>query len=101
MQAIGIGVAPKEVTVNDAVELVVREAEAWPQMGDKPFFIMAIANEFGIPMPHVSNAIAANFDSGTTQKYAVEVVVMIISIVIDVFVFPLLQSGQRSESPLP
>ena len=34
---------PKEVTVNDAVELVVREAEAWPQMGDKPFFIMAIA----------------------------------------------------------
>jgi hypothetical protein len=34
---------PKGVTTNDAVELAVREIEARPQMGDKPFFIMAIA----------------------------------------------------------
>jgi len=33
----------KEVTVNDAVELAVHEVGARPQMGDKPFFIMAIA----------------------------------------------------------
>ncbi len=34
---------PKDVTVNDAVELVVREVGPRVQMGDKPLFIIAIA----------------------------------------------------------
>ena len=34
---------PKGATISDGVELVVREIETRPQMGGKPFVIMAIA----------------------------------------------------------